>query len=71
MIHVKNKVQEVRKAAGVTQKALAEQSGVPKRTIEEWEAQRVEPSAYKLYRVAKVLNCSMDDLIVDDEEKPD
>ena len=64
---MKNRIAEARKVAGFTQKALSELSGVSKRIIEEWEAQRVEPSAYKLYRVAKVLGCSMDDLIVDDE----
>lgn len=66
---MKNKIQEVRKAAGVTQKALSELSGVPKRTIEDWEAQKNEPGAYKLYSIAKVLNCSIEDLI--DEEKPE
>lgn len=64
---MQNRIAKARKNAGLTQKALSELSGIPKRTIEDWEAQKNEPSAYKLYRVAKVLNCSMDDLIFDDE----
>lgn len=64
---MQNRIAEARKNAGLTQKALSELSGIPKRTIEDWEAQKSEPSAFKLYRVAKVLNCSMDDLIFDDE----
>lgn len=66
---MQNRIAVARKNAGLTQKALSELSGIPKRTIEDWEAQKSEPSAFKLYRVAKVLNCSMDDLIFDDESE--
>lgn len=64
---MQNRVAEVRQAAGLSQAKLADLSGVPRRTIQDWEAQKFEPGAYKLYRVAKVLGCNTDDLIIDDE----
>ena len=69
---MKNRIREARNKAGLTQKELSEITGISKRSIEEWEAQRVEPSAYKLYNIAQVLKCSIEDLLViDDEEKPE
>lgn len=32
------KIKEARKAAGLTQKQMADERGIPKRTIENWEA---------------------------------
>lgn len=32
------KIKEARKAAGLTQKQMADEMGIPKRTIENWEA---------------------------------
>lgn len=32
------KIKETRKAAGLTQKQMADEMGIPKRTIENWEA---------------------------------
>lgn len=52
-----------RKEAGLTQKQLAELSGVPWRTIRNWEDHVTEPMAKPLKRVADVLGCTVDDLI--------
>ena len=41
-------VKELRKMAGMTQKAFAEYFGIPKRTIEEWEGDRRQCSDYLL-----------------------
>ena len=69
---MKNKLAEVRNAKGISQAKLAELSGVPRRTIQDWEAQKFEPGVYKLYRVAQVLGCTIEDLInFEDEEKPE
>ena len=66
---MKNKLAEVRNAAGISQAKLAELSGVPRRTIQDWEAQKFEPGVYKLYKVAQVLSCNIEDLLVIEEEK--
>lgn len=39
-------IKEARKAAGLTQSAAAELIGVPKRTWEDWEAERRHPPLY-------------------------
>ena len=49
---------------GMTKKELSERSGVPLNTIDQWARRvRKSPNAYQLYKVAKVLECHMEDLI--------
>lgn len=62
------KIEERRKAAGISRSELSRQSDVPLRTLEEWEAgRRVPRDVYQLAKVAKALNCLIEDLIVLDE----
>ena len=56
-------LKQKRREAGLTQKQLAERSGVPMRTIQNWEDHVTEPFARPLKRVADVLGCKVDDLI--------
>lgn len=39
-------IREIRQQAGMTQKAFAEALGIPKRTIENWEAGERKPPEY-------------------------
>lgn len=49
---------------GITRAELSRASGVPVRTLEGWSARvRTNPNVYQLYKVAKVLGCTMEDLI--------
>ena len=49
---------------GMTRAALARMSGVPLRTLENWSNRTIKsPNVYQFYRVAKVLGCSMEDLL--------
>ncbi|MDO4495893.1 MAG: helix-turn-helix transcriptional regulator [Clostridiaceae bacterium] len=62
------KIQERRTAAGISRSELSRKSGVPLRTLEEWEAERRIPrDVYQLAKVAKALNCKIEDLIVLDD----
>lgn len=64
-----NNIKELRIGAGLTQEKLADLAGISKRAIEEWEANRKPPTdVYKLHRIAKVLNCSIESLINFEEE---
>lgn len=64
-----NNIKELRIKAGLTQKDLAEKSNVPYRTIQDWEDCRVKTSdVYKLHRIAKVLECTIEDLINFEED---
>lgn len=54
-------------ACGITQKELAKTTGLSVRTIQGWELYGISGAALsKAYRVAKVLGCTMEDLL--DEE---
>ena len=39
-------IKEARMNAGLTQKALSEWLGIPKRTIEDWDAGKSKPSSW-------------------------
>ena len=53
-----------RKKMGLTQKALAEASGVPVRTIQAWEDRGVSHATVgNLVKVADALGCTLDDVV--------
>lgn len=60
-------LRDLRQKAGLSQQKLAELSGVPRRTIQDWERLRVSPTVVdNLRRLAKVLDCTIDELIGDE-----
>lgn len=63
------KIEARRKCNGLSRAELSRQSGVPIRTLESWEAGiNVPRDVYQLYKVSKVLNCRIENLIeVDDD----
>lgn len=64
-----NNIKALRTASGFTQQELADKAQISKRTVEEWEANRKPPTdVYKLHRIAKVLECTIEDLINFEEE---
>lgn len=61
---------KIRMAKGMTRAQLAEQTGIHVRAIEKWEQRFVsllDVSAEKLLAVAKVLDCTVTDLIGESE----
>ncbi len=59
-----NNIRKVREEKHINRAQLAKLSGVPLRTIEDWEAGKTVPTnAYQLLKVAKVLGCRIEDLI--------
>ncbi len=62
------KIQARRVELNISRSELSRSSGVPLRTLEEWEAERRIPrDVYQLAKIAKVLQCSIEDLIIIDE----
>lgn len=58
------KIQERRTTAGLSRAELARRAGVPLRTLEGWEyGTNLPRDVYQLAKVAKVLNCLIEDLI--------
>lgn len=60
------KLKEIRESKGITQKALAELSGVNPRTVQNFEQGKSDinkASVIKVYALAKALDCAVEDLI--------
>ena len=64
-----NGIAEKRKAAGMTQQALAKVLKVERSTIAKWETGAAFPTGGKLPLVAKALKCEISELFPKDEKK--
>lgn len=53
----------LRKKNGISQEKLAEEIGVSRQTISNWELSETSPNSEQLLLLSKVLNISMDELI--------
>ncbi len=62
-------IRNIRKDRGLTQTKLAERIGVLPNAISQWETGRRKPRTSKLKRIAKVLECTIDDLLNDETEQ--
>lgn len=60
-------LKEERKRAGMTQEQLSDASGVPRRTIQDWERWGVSPAvAGKLIALSDALGCTVDAILKSD-----
>lgn len=66
---MKNRVRELRQAAGLTQQQLAERVHVSSRTIISLEKEQYNPSLLLAYRIAKVFGTSVEELYCLEENK--
>ena len=57
-----NNLEELRKAAGLTQQELSESAEVSRKSINAIENGVYVPSTVLALKIAKTLNCSVDDL---------
>ena len=57
-----NNLEEIRKSAGLTQKELSESAGVSRKSINAIENGIYVPSTVLSLKIAKTLNCSVEDL---------
>lgn len=58
-----NKLKELRLSAKLTQEKLAELSGISIRTIQDYEQGAKISYVSNLYRLAKALKCTMEELL--------
>ena len=59
-----NNIKQLRQNLSMSRAELSKQSGVPARTIDDWENGRREPrDVYQLKKIADVLGCYIEDLI--------
>lgn len=58
------KIDVIRQERGMSVRELAEAAGVNQRSLEDWFQKRKKTSnVYVLQKIARVLNCSIEDLI--------
>lgn len=48
-------IKELRSLTGLSQKAFSDKYGIPKRTIEDWEAERRTPPEYVIKLLERVV----------------
>lgn len=57
------RVLELIKEKGITQKAFSEQTGIPQSTISDWRNKKVNPSSDKIMIICDVLNVTPYDIL--------
>lgn len=57
------RLRRVMTVRGITQDELSEKTGIPQTTISRYLCGKVTPSIFKVYQIAKVLECCVDDLM--------
>ena len=63
-----NNIQKLRLKANLSQEQLANLLAIDRSTIAKWETGNALPRAEKLPYLAQILNCSIDELLGQDEE---
>lgn len=59
-----NHIKQLRENLNMSRADLAKESGVPARTIDDWENERRKPrDVYQLKKIADALGCYIEDLI--------
>ena len=64
------RIAEQRRAAGLSQQQLADSMGVAQSNVVGWEKEIYLPRARQMRLLAKVLDCSIDELFVSEDEDP-
>ncbi len=62
-MNIGENIKNARKAAGISQKELAEQTGVYQKDISRWENGERTPTVAALAQICKVLQVSADDVL--------
>ncbi|MDE5631127.1 MAG: helix-turn-helix domain-containing protein, partial [Bacilli bacterium] len=57
------KLQNLRKASNLNQEQLADMLNVSRQSVSKWESGATYPEMDKLIAMAKIFNCSIDDLV--------
>lgn len=64
---MKNRIEEIRKAAGIRQEDFAKALGVSRQTISSLETGRYNPSIQLAYNIAKYFHLTIEDVFLFEE----
>ena len=67
--HVKNRIEEIRKAQDIRQEDFAKALGVSRQTISSLENGRYNPSITLAYKIAKFFDMTIEEVFIFDEEE--
>lgn len=62
-------IAERRRALGLSQADVAKEIGVDQTAVHSWEVGKTMPAAKRLPALAKLLNCSIDELLQSEEKE--
>ncbi len=65
------KLQALRRGAGLSQDALAEQLEVSRQAVSKWERDEAMPETDKVLRIARLFSVSLDELLLDQQPQPE
>ena len=66
-IHMKNRIEEIRRERGIRQEDFAKQVGVSRQTISSLENGRYNPSIMLAYKIAKYFGMTIEDVFIFEE----
>jgi putative transcriptional regulator len=66
---MKNRIKELRAKNDLTQDQLAEQLAVSRQTIISLERERYNPSIILAFKLAKIFNCTIEDIFIYEGEE--
>ena len=58
-------IKEIRTNLKITQEELAKSLDIDRSTVAKWETGEAMPRAEKLPKIAQILGCTVDDLLID------
>lgn len=67
-VHVKNRIEEIRKERGIRQDDFAKYMGVSRQTVSSLENGRYNPSITLAYKIAKYFGMTIEEVFVFEEE---
>lgn len=66
---MKNRLEQIRKEKGITQKELADALEVSRQTVGSLENGRYNPSIILAYKIAKYFNLTIEEIFIYEEDK--
>ena len=64
-----DRIFELIRAKGITQKEFSKRTGIPQSTISDWKKKGVNPTSEKLLRISEVLGISVYDLLSEHQKE--